>query len=68
VKTGAINVGGGELITTTYTLRVNDRIKGQLSEQSGKINNIIELQMVGSQKSQALKTVYVMLVDLEHRN
>ncbi|MFQ3246631.1 MAG: hypothetical protein ACJAYF_000187 [Arenicella sp.] len=68
MKTGAINVGGGELITTTYTLRVNDRIKGQLSEQSGKINNIIELQMVGSQKSQALKTVYVMLVDLEHRN
>jgi hypothetical protein len=50
VKTGAINVGGGELSTTTYTLRVNDLIKGQLSERSGKINNIIELQMVGSQK------------------
>lgn len=50
VKTGAINVGGGELSTTTYTFRVNDLIKGQLSKQSGKINNIIELQMVGSLK------------------
>ena len=50
VKSDSVNVGGGKLDTTTYTIRVSDLIKGELASEKGKKSNVVQLQMVGSLK------------------
>ncbi|GGZ96098.1 hypothetical protein GCM10008090_00360 [Arenicella chitinivorans] len=55
VKSDAVNVGGGKLNTTTYTIRVSDLIKGELASEKGKRSNLVQVQMVGSLKRPAAK-------------
>jgi len=49
VEQGAIEVGGGQLPVVTYTLRVDDMMKGQADYTKGDIS-VVEVRMVGSIK------------------
>lgn len=47
VRSGSIEVGGGQLPTTTYTLRVEERFKGTFEKEAATV----EITMVGSIKN-----------------
>lgn len=55
VNSDSVSVGGGELNTTTYTIRVSDLIKGDLANEKGKKTNLIQVQMIGSLKRPVAK-------------
>ena len=46
VRSGSVNVGGGKLPTTTYTLRVDESFKGSFD----KVGATVEITIVGSVK------------------
>lgn len=55
VREGTVSVGGGELPTVTYRIRVDESFKGTYQEVKGV--RIAELKMVGKLKSSATSPV-----------
>jgi len=50
IENGKLAVGGGELPTITYTIRVSDTLKGDTSSANEKAGNVVQLKMLGSIK------------------
>jgi len=55
IETGTIDVGGGTLSTVSYTLRVSELFKGDLSNGTEKTSDLITLKMIGVIKRGAAK-------------
>ena len=55
IKTGTVLAGGGELPTVTYTIRVNDTLKGDTSAEDNKLGNVVKLTMLGTLKAAPAK-------------
>ncbi len=55
IETGTITAGGGTLPTVTYTLRVNDTLKGDTSSDNDKLGNVVKVTMLGSIKGAPAK-------------
>ena len=50
VEAGTVTAGGSEIATTRYTIRVDELLKGQVSNPSGKPGAYLEVTMLGSLK------------------
>lgn len=55
VESGSLKVGGGELPTVKYVIRVSEMLKGELAASGPKKNNMLEVTMFGSLKTPAPK-------------
>ena len=55
VETGTVEAGGGVLPTVTYTLRVNDTLKGDTSSENEKLGNVVKVTMLGTLKGAPAK-------------